>query len=84
MIVVWMMWEGFGIKKMGYTLFDGRSEIKDDKDSLPLLESPEIDGWYYLYIVHRWDNMGEKNPKTTYIYDVVFVLDNCVVFLVLF
>ena len=48
MIVVWMMWEGFGIKK-GYTLFDGRSEIKDDKDIPSFLESPEIDGWYHLF-----------------------------------
>ena len=36
-----MMWEGFGIKKE-YTLFDGRSEIKDDKDIPFFLESPEL------------------------------------------
>ena len=72
-----MMWEGFGIKKKG------KSEIKDDKDIPSFLESPEIDRWYHLYIVHEGDNMG-KNPTTTSIYNVVFILDNYVVFLLLF
>ena len=67
MIVVWMMWEGFGIKKE-YTLFDGRSEIKDYKYISSFLESPKIDGWYHLYIVHEGDNMGEKSKDHLYIW----------------
>ena len=67
MIVVWMMWEGFGIKK-GYTLFDGRSEIKMIKISL-LFKNPLklMDGTTYILYMEGiiWgkskDNVVEVN-----------------------
>uniref|UniRef100_A0A803MBZ6 PPM-type phosphatase domain-containing protein n=1 Tax=Chenopodium quinoa TaxID=63459 RepID=A0A803MBZ6_CHEQI len=40
-------------RRRGCTLFSGRKELKSDSEIPELLESPESDGWYNLYVVHH-------------------------------
>ena len=47
-------------KMYGYTMFAGKTEIKDDKSITDFLQSPKNDGWYYLYVVHGGDDRGEE------------------------
>ena len=42
-------------KRYGYTMFVGRTEIKDDKSIPDFLQSPENYGWYHFYVVHGGD-----------------------------
>ena len=51
-------------KRYEYTLFVGRTEIKDDKCIPNFLESPKKDVWYHLYVVHGGDDKGEE-PRTS-------------------
>ena len=50
-------------KRYGYTMFAGRAEIKDNKSIPDFLQSPELDGWDHLYVVHGGDDRGEEISK---------------------
>lgn len=40
-------------RKHGLSLFNGRRELKCDKDLAEFLISPENDGYFHLYVVHE-------------------------------
>lgn len=39
-------------RKRGYSLHNGRKQIKSDAEIDEFLQAPENDGWFHLYVVH--------------------------------
>ncbi|XP_048501631.1 uncharacterized protein LOC104904164 [Beta vulgaris subsp. vulgaris] len=52
-------------RKRGCSLHNGRAKIESDKDIPQLLEAPESDGYYHIYIVHPTEK-GESANKGAY------------------
>lgn len=51
-------------RKRGYSLHNGRKEIKGDAEIPEFLQAPERDGWHHIYVLHPDKKEGDSDTGT--------------------